>query len=203
MKHLLWKMIGLMILPALSIQVFASEIAGEGLSLPPMSGAPKGGDFVLQSKDGPVSTEVFRGKVLLLYFGYTQCPDVCPTSLSLITQSLNELESAELDKIAGMFVSVDPKRDTVTALAEYVGYFHPNFIGVTGDAEDVATAARLYGAQYSFTETGDSAMGYIVNHSATIYLIDQEGILRFAFPHETPPEAMLGAMRMLFEEGSS
>lgn len=109
-----------------------------------------------------------------------------------MTQSLNELDTPELEKVAGLFVSVDPKRDSVTSLAEYVGYFHPNFVGVTGSAEAIANAAELYGAQYGFTETNDSAMGYIVNHSATIYLIDQAGVLRFAFPHETPPETMHG-----------
>ena len=167
---------------------------------PAQVAAPNGGDFTLQSLKGPISTKDFRGKLVMLYFGYTQCPDVCPTSLSLMTQSLNELTPKELEQVVGIFVSVDPQRDSVASLAEYVGYFHPNFVGTTGSAEAVAEAAKLYGAQYSFSTEGDSALGYTVNHSATIYLIDKQGVLRFTFPHETPPETMLGAMRFLFEE---
>lgn len=166
----------------------------------PLSGVPLGGDFTLESLEGPVSTADFRGKLILLYFGYTQCPDVCPTSFSLMAQTLNELDEQELARIAGIFVSVDPKRDSVDRLAEYVDYFHPSFVGVTGSKAAIDRAAERFGVQYSFTEASDSAMGYIVNHSAAVYLIDQQGELRFAFPHETPPETMLGAIRMLFEE---
>ena len=180
-----------------------AAVAGTGTlktEAPPLNTAPTGGDFTLESAAGPVSTRSFRGKQILLYFGYTQCPDVCPTSFSLMAQALNELDPQELEKVVGLFVSVDPKRDTVAILAEYVDYFHPSFIGVTGDPESIETAAKLFGVQYSYTDASDSAMGYIVNHSAAVYLIDQQGELRFAFPHETPPETMLGAIRMLLEE---
>ncbi len=178
----------------------AAESSAPVTEIQPLSAPPTGGDFTLQSSQGPISTTRFRGKVILLYFGYTQCPDVCPTSFSLMAQALNELTEQELEKVSGIFVSVDPKRDTVERLAEYVDYFHPSFIGVTGEPDAVSAAARLYGVQYSYTDAGDSAMGYIVNHSAAVYLIDQQGELRFAFPHETPPETMLGAIHMLLEE---
>jgi protein SCO1/2 len=142
----------------------------------------------------------FRGKVILLYFGYTHCPDVCPTSISLMAQALNELSTEEIKQVVGLFVSVDPARDDVHKLAEYAGYFHPNFIGVTGTPEAVAQAARRYGVQYRIIHTDDSAMDYFVDHSTAIYLIDQQGVLRFAFAHDTAPEVLLGAVRMLFEE---
>lgn len=191
-----------LVILSLCTLTMAGEVPSEGEENPnKQQVAPPGGDFTLQSVTGPVSTLSFRGKVILLYFGYTQCPDICPTSLSLMAQSLNELTPGELEQVVGLFVSVDPKRDTVKRLAEYVGYFHPNFIGLTGTPEAVAAAAGLYGAQYSFSDTDDSAMGYIVNHSAAVYLIDQAGVLRFVFPHETSPETMLGAIRMLFEKG--
>ncbi len=189
----------------LLLALFCSPLAVVGADegrpeIQPLSGPPTGGDFTLESKQGAVSTNDYRGKVMLLYFGYTQCPDVCPTSFSLMAQALNELSEQELSQIVGIFVSVDPKRDTVEHLADYVSYFHPSFIGVTGSPEAVAQAASLYGVQFSYTDDSNSAMGYIVNHSAAVYLIDQQGELRFAFPHETPPETMLGAIRMLFEE---
>ncbi len=189
------------LLLALFCGPLAMAAAGEGRpEIQPLSGPPTGGDFTLESKQGTVSTRDYRGQVILLYFGYTQCPDVCPTSFSLMAQALNELSEQELSRVVGIFVSVDPKRDKVEHLAEYVDYFHPSFIGVTGTPEAVAKAAGLYGVQYSYTDDSNSAMGYIVNHSAAVYLIDPQGELRFAFPHETPPETMLGAIRMLFEE---
>jgi len=169
-------------------------IAGELPSAP-----PPGGDFTLESLKGSVSTRQFRGKVVMLYFGYTQCPDICPTSLSAMTQALNELDEAELNKVVGVFVSVDPERDTPASLAGYVGYFHPSFIGVTGAPEAVDAAARLYGVQYTLTREEGSALEYTVDHSAIVYLIDPSGVLRFAFPHGTSAETLLGAIRLLLE----
>lgn len=189
-----------LLLFALSVSVFAAE-AQQGITkILPTTSAPVGGDFTLESLKGSISTTDFRGRVLMLYFGYTQCPDVCPTSFSLMAQSLNELEPQELEQTADLFVSVDPKRDTVEHLAEYVDYFHPSFVGATGSKEAVDRAAELYGAQYSFTDDSNSAMGYIVNHSSVVYLIDKKGVLRYVFPHATPPETMLGGIRRLLEE---
>jgi protein SCO1/2 len=180
-------------------QSVAGEIGAHPSGIRSLKVSPRGGDFTLESSRGPVSTVEFRGKVIMLYFGYTRCPDVCPTSFSVMAQTLNELDKKELERVVGLFVSVDPERDTVDRLAEYVSYFHPNFIGLTGTQSAVADAAGAYGVQYGFTDASDSAMGYIVNHSAAIYLIDRQGKLRFAFPHETPPETLLGAIRMLLE----
>ncbi len=179
--------------------LIAAEDAAESTQILPRNPSPLGGDFTLQSKQGPVSTASFRGKLILLYFGYTKCPDICPTSFAIMAQALNELDREELAKVVGLFVSVDPARDDVNALAQYVSYFHPNFIGVTGTPEAVAEAAKKYGAHYRYTDVDDSAMGYIVDHSAAIYLVDRQGELRFAFPHDTPPETLLGAIRLLLE----
>lgn len=203
-NNLRWlaSILGLMLMMAFMAPSMA-ESSQRVSEIPPLAAAPTGGDFTLESIDGPVSTESYRGRVLFVYFGYTQCPDVCPTSFSLMAQTLNELTPSETEQVAGIFVSVDPKRDTLDRLEEYVAYFHPNFIGATGTKAAVDEAARLYGAQYSFTDESDSAMGYIVNHSAAVYLVDQQGKLRYAFPHATPAETMLGAIRQLFQEGRS
>ncbi len=174
-----------------------AAIAGQASpdTTPAIEEAPPGGDFTLQSADGPVSLEDFRGKVVLLYFGYTKCPDVCPTSLSFMTQALNELSDEELRRVQGLFVSVDPKRDTPEILKEYVEYFHPSLVGVTGSVEEVAEVAALYGAQYYEVELEGSAFGYSVNHSAVTYLITPDGALRFIFPHGTPPQVIVEAIR--------
>ncbi len=161
------------------------------------TGAPTGGDFSLHSSKGPISLKDLRGKVVLLYFGYTKCPDVCPTSLSITTQMLNELSEDELKNVQAVFVSVDPKRDTFENLDQYVSYFHPNLMGVTGSEEEVAVAADLYGAEYYEVDLKDSAFGYSVNHSAVTYLITPEGELRFIFPHATSASVVLEAVRYI------
>jgi len=181
----------LFLVPQMAVAV--EDVSEE--SIPAIKDAPPGGDFTLQSADGPVSLKDFRAKVVLLYFGYTKCPDVCPTSLSFLTQALNELSEDELNRVQGIFVSVDPKRDTPDALKEYVGYFHPSLLGVTGSAAEVADVAALYGAQYYEVELEGSAFGYSVNHSAVTYLITPDGALRFIFPHGTPPQVIVEAIR--------
>ena len=165
--------------------------------IPGIKEAPPGGDFTLRSAEGPVSLKDHRGKLVFLYFGYTKCPDVCPTSLAFLTQALNELSDQELKQIQPIFVSVDPKRDTPQLLKEYAEYFHPSFLGVTGTEQEVAVAAELYGAQYYEVELEGSAFGYSVNHSAATYLITQDGTLRFIFPHGTTPEVLVEAARYL------
>ncbi len=158
---------------------------------------PQGGDFLLYSSQGEFSLEQQRGKVVLLYFGYSKCPDVCPTTLSTIAQALNELSEEELEYVQGVFVSVDPKRDSYQLLEEYVSYFHPNLIGVTGSESEIAEVAKRYGALYEEVTLEDSDFGYAVNHSADTYLITPEGELRFMFPHGTPSFVILEAIRYL------
>ena len=165
--------------------------------IPGIKEAPPGGDFTLRSAAGPVSLKDHRGKLVFLYFGYTKCPDVCPTSLAFLAQALNQFSDQELRQIQPIFVSVDPKRDTPQLLKEYAEYFHPGFLGVTGTEQEVAAAAELYGAQYYEVELEGSAFGYSVNHSAVTYLITQDGTLRFIFPHGTAPEVLVEAARYL------
>ncbi|MEN8179674.1 MAG: SCO family protein [Pseudomonadota bacterium] len=180
-----------------SFPAATQEPSAEKEEAPGITEAPSGGDFSLQSSRGPFSLKDLRGKVVLLYFGYTKCPDVCPTSLAFMTQALNDLNDDELKKIQAVFVSVDPKRDSLETLDEYLDYFHPNFIGVTGSDEEIAAAAELYGAQYYEVELKGSAFGYAVNHSAVTYLIAPKGELRFIFPHATDSSVILEAIRYL------
>ena len=165
--------------------------------IPEISSDLSGGDFILHSSHGEFSLHQLKGKVVLLYFGYTKCPDVCPTSLSIIAQALNALSETELKSVQAVFVSVDPKRDSLKALDEYVSYFHPNLIGVTGSAREIAEAAKRYGVQYEEVPLEGSGFGYAINHSAKTYVVTPEGELRFVFPHETPSFVLLEAIRYL------
>jgi protein SCO1/2 len=162
-----------------------------------LAGAPAGGDFELRGADGPVALSDFRGKVVLLYFGYTWCPDICPTNLAIIAYALKQLTPQERDRVQVLFVSVDPERDTPERLAEYAAYFDPGILGITGSEAQVAAAAARYGAAYRRTEQTDSAMGYLVDHSAFTYVIDQDGRLVDTLAHATPAEAILARVHGL------
>jgi protein SCO1/2 len=157
---------------------------------------PRGGDFTLHGAEGPVSLADFRGRVVLLYFGYTWCPDICPTNLAIFTQLLHALKPEELAQVQPIFISVDPRRDDQARLKEYTAYFHPRLIGVTGSDAEVARVAALYGVLYRAVNPETEA-NYAVDHSADTYLIDQQGVLVRSLPHGTSAESLLKAVRDL------
>ncbi len=161
--------------------------------------APQGGDFTLQSQDGPVALQDLRGKVVVIYFGYTWCPDVCPTSLSLLSAALNELTAEELSRFQALFISVDPERDDLQRLKEYGSYFHPSILGVTGDPETLKRVAAQYGAAYRVVKQ-DSAAGYLVDHSADLYVVDKKGRLVDTIHHGTAPEKILATLRKWLQQ---
>ncbi|MEO5343993.1 MAG: SCO family protein [Gammaproteobacteria bacterium SHHR-1] len=156
--------------------------------------APAGGDFQLNSQAGPVSLSDFRGKLVLLYFGYTQCPDICPTSLAFLTQAVNELSAEEQARLQVIFISVDPERDSLEHLQVYSSYFHPDYIGLTASPAQVRQVADNYGAGYRRVDS-DSEMGYIIDHTAELYLVDAQGQLQTRIPHGTEPEQILQVLR--------
>ncbi|KAF4533653.1 hypothetical protein B566_EDAN005702 [Ephemera danica] len=162
--------------------------------LPKASGSV-GGDFVLQSAGGPVALSDFRGKLVLVYFGYTYCPDICPTSLAATSEALRLLNPDELTQVAMIFVSVDPKRDTVARLKEYAEFFHPAIIGATGTPEVVAELAGRYGVFYAEQTVETAGDGYVVDHSSDTYVIDPAGRLVGRIAHATPPDQVVVAIR--------
>jgi protein SCO1/2 len=112
---------------------------------------------------------------VLVYFGYTFCPDICPTSLAATAEGLKQLSPEELARVAMIFVSVDPKRDTPERLKEYVEFFHPSIVGVTGSAEVVAEVAKRYGVIYAEQKVETAGGGYVVDHSADTFIVAQDG----------------------------
>jgi protein SCO1 len=156
--------------------------------------APAGGDFVLTSADGPLDTTTLRGRLVLVYFGYTYCPDICPTSLTVTGQALNQLSPDEQSGVRMIFVSVDPDRDTPARLKDYAAFFHPNMIGVTGSKDQVDAVAKQYGASYAFQDVGSSA-GYVVDHSAWTYVVAPDGRLAGRIPHGASVEQTLAEIR--------
>jgi len=161
----------------------------------PKAGLAEGGDFTLQSADGPLSLKDFRGKVVLLYFGYTYCPDICPTSLAVTAEGLKLLAPDELARVAVIFISVDPKRDTTARLKEYVQFFHPALRGVTGTPEAIDEVTKRYGVFYAEQKVQTAGDGYVVDHSSDTYVVAADGRLVGRIPHATPPEQVAEIIR--------
>ncbi len=158
-------------------------------------GEPEGGDFTLQSAGGPVSLHDLRGKVVLLFFGYTNCPAACPTTLITLKEVVNHFDEAKQERIRVLFISIDPERDTAEKLKEYVGYVHPAFIGLTGSQEEILKVSDQYKALYFKENVPDSAVGYSFIHATTINLINPEGELSDSFSHGTSVKIIVGAVR--------
>lgn len=167
------------------------EAGGHGI---PVAAKPAGGDFTLASADGPVSLHDFRGKVTLLYFGYTYCPDICPTSLSTVAAGMTQLSPEEAERVAVLLVSVDPARDTPAHLKTYAGFFHPRIVGVTGTPDQIADVARRYGVYFA-AQKSDSAAGYVVDHTAETYVIAPDGGLAARLPHGVTPTQLVAEIR--------
>ncbi len=142
-------------------------------------------NFTLTSHTGqPVSLSDYKDKVVLLYFGYTTCPDVCPTTLAELHKAVQQLGNRAKD-VQVMMITVDPERDTLPVLAEYMPHFDPSFIGLTGETDQIAEVATSYGVAYE-RSAEPSALGYLVNHTATVAALDRQGYVRVIFPFNTP-----------------
>jgi len=161
----------------------------------PAGPAGLGGDFTLMGDRGPVSLHDFKGKVVLVSYGYTSCPDVCPLTLSIITSVLKELSPAELAQVQAMFVSLDPERDTPARVAEYARHFHPNILGLSGTPEEIAEVAKQYLVIYRKVDMPDSALGYALDHSARMYVLDRDGNYADSATHLSSPQELLAKIR--------
>lgn len=149
---------------------------------------PKGGDFTLQSIHGPVKLSDFKDKLTLVYFGYTYCPDICPTNLGNLSVAYRNLTQEQKDNLQILFVSVDPERDTPARLKQYADYFDSGIIGLTSTPQEIAEISQRYGVVYARVDDPNNGTNYAVDHSAFTYVVDQKGRLREQLPHATSPE---------------
>lgn len=153
---------------------------------------PIGGPFALVDQTGkPVTEADYRGRLMLVFFGFTHCPDVCPTALDRISRTLDRLgkDAAEVQPI---FITVDPERDDPATLAAYIEAFDRRIVGLTGTPEQIASAARAYRVYYSRAAPAGSESGddYLVNHSAIVYLMGRDGTFLAHFPYTATAEDM-------------
>jgi protein SCO1/2 len=152
-----------------------------------------GGPFRLTDQHGrTVTDESFRGRFMLIYFGYTFCPDFCPTSLQIMAEAIDRLGPAG-DKVQPIFITIDPERDTVEQLASYVPNFGPGLIGLTGTLEQVTAAARAYRVYFKKSQS-ESLADYGMDHSSIIYLMGPDGRYITHFSHTATPEQVAAAI---------
>jgi len=160
-------------------------------------------DFALVDDQGePFSLDNLRGRWSLIFFGFTHCPDVCPSTLYDLKQIHEKLGRMDSDAASGrqvLFVSVDPERDTPEKLQQYVDYFHPDFIGVTGAQEQLAPLTMQLGIAYRIEEHESGSTQYNVDHSVSILLTDPQGRLRGVFPAPHDTDKMAAELAAVFE----
>ncbi len=181
---------GLAMLPGGLGRLFKGPDAGT-----PVARALVGGPFTLTAHDGKrVSDRDFRGKFMLVYFGFTYCPDVCPAGLQVISAALQQL-GPKGEIFAPLFISVDPERDTPADLARYVQSFHPRLVGLTGTAEEIGAVAKAYRVYYKKVKDEKSTIGYTIDHTSLIYIMDPSGNYVTHFTHATPLDQMVDRLR--------
>ncbi|HXZ93452.1 MAG TPA: SCO family protein [Burkholderiales bacterium] len=160
-----------------ALLLVACEAGGPKFKSTDITGVDYGKQLSLTDPNGtPRSLQDFRGKVVVLFFGYTHCPDVCPTTLAEMAQVMKKL-GAEADRVQVLFVTVDPERDTPVVLSRYVPAFDPRFLGLYGDADATRRAAKEFKVFYE-AKKGEAPGEYTVDHSAGSYVLDTTGRLR-------------------------
>ncbi len=161
-----------------------------------VTGSPMGGELRLTDHNGkPRSLADFRGKVVVVFFGFTNCPDVCPTALADAAAAVKEL-GADGARVQVLFVSLDPKRDTPELLRHYVPAFHPDFLGLTGDEAALERVKKDFNV-YSAIRPGATPESYTVDHSAQLFVFDREGRIRLVVAPATPAKALAADLRVL------
>ena len=157
-------------------------------------------DFTLTAHDGQeVRLSNFHDQLVVLYFGYTYCPDVCPATLSALSSAMDELTPTEKEQIQVLMVTVDPERDSPEVLADYLAHFDPTFLGLTGTDQQLAEATKALGVFYQ-KGSGSAASGYLVDHTATVSVVDKAGQLRLLFPFGTSSDDIAADLKNLVHE---
>lgn len=175
--------IGLALLSVIALFLFTSK---SGFGERSIKKEDLGGDFTLNLQQGEISLSDFEGKVVVFYFGFLSCSEVCSNSMFMLSKALGKLSDTELQNIEVMMISIDPKRDTFAKFAAFSQHFHPKIMmGVTNNQESIDKITRQYGAYYNFTEVDENTDDYNIEHSSRYYVIDKTGKLADAMRHST------------------
>lgn len=181
----------------MTFRLLAATLCAVVLSLSPAAAQEIGEHFSLPATDGRrIGPSELAGRPYLLFFGFTHCPDICPTALAEIASRIDEL-GPDADPLQVVFVTVDPTRDTPEVLGEYLAWFDPRIIGLSGSEEETAATARAFRATYRKVPQGDGA--YTMDHTAALYLMDADGVFFDRIDYRAAPEAQLAALRRLLD----
>lgn len=159
--------------------------------------------FSLTNHNGErVTHKDFAGKYMLIFFGYSFCPDVCPTELSKVTLALETLEKQgrSIENLQPLFLSIDPERDTPKQLKEYLSLFHPKFIGLTGTSQEIAEVAKTYQTYYKKSDVNDTSDSYLMDHMSLLFLLDGSARRIYMFPPSVTPQELADALKPLTDE---
>lgn len=162
--------------------------------------APTHGDFTIDTADGALALSDLRGRVVFLYFGYTACPDICPTTLATFGQALDRLDPDERARVAGLFVSLDPERDALPRLQSYATWFAPELRAGTASPDRIAHISADWGVAWAKVPLTDSAMGYAIDHSTDAFLVATDGTFLGPVAHGTPPDQVAAQLRRALTE---
>lgn len=168
---------------------------GQGPAVQTSGKALIGGPFTLVDQTGKtVSDQDFRGRYMLVFFGFTHCPDICPAELQVMSAALDALGS-KADEVVPIFITLDPERDTQAAMGDYVKNFGSRFVGLTGSPEQIAAAAKAYRVAYSKFQEDKSSSDYSIDHSALVYFMGKDGEYITHFAYGTPAAKMTETLR--------
>ena len=140
----------------------------------------------------------FQGRLVLIYFGYTSCPDICPTTLTVIKQAVQELQDSG-EKVQVLFISVDPERDSVEQMKTYLEFFDPGFIGLWGKLDQIQKVAKKFGAFFIKNEETQSALGYLISHTGYVYLLDRQSRVRKLFSSKVDAEEIVETISLILD----
>jgi cytochrome oxidase Cu insertion factor (SCO1/SenC/PrrC family) len=196
-----WKPIGLVVAGAIAVLAAGGWVLESWLAAP----QPSQGNALIESEFSlvdhtgkPVADEDFAGTWQLVFFGFTSCPDVCPTTLIEVSAVLEKLGD-DAQQVTPLFISVDPERDTPEVMAEYVANFDPRIVGLTGSQEQIKQAAQAFRAYYAKVEQENQPDGYTMDHSAFLYLMDPDGEYATHFSPSDEPAAIADEIRAYLE----
>lgn len=165
-----------------------------------VTGVGLGGPFTLVGAYGKTARlKDVKGKVVVLTFGYTYCPDVCPTALLEMASARKSL-GKKAEEVRGIFITIDPGRDTPARMTKYVAHFDPTFLGLSGSEDAVKKVARQYGAQYRLNKTSDDQTNYLVDHSAYLYVLDRKGKIRYIMAYNIGRKILAAALEKIVDE---
>lgn len=185
----------------IGVGVVAFLLVASGIGLyqyafAPNEGEPVGGPIELPSTQGDFSlTQLADDQIAIVSFGYTYCPDICPMTQSVKRQALAQLPEEQRKRVVPVMVTVDPERDTIARMQEYMGFFGEEFIGAVGSQEQLEDVASRYGVIWRKVETPDSAMAYTIDHSASLFLVNREGDILQRVLYSPTPHGLFSALK--------